>query len=55
MNVGFIGTGAMGLPMLTNLIKGGHSVTAFDVVPAALENALERGATRGNSAAHVAM
>jgi 3-hydroxyisobutyrate dehydrogenase len=55
MNVGFIGTGTMGLPMLTNLIKGGHSVTAFDVVPAALDNAVERGATRANSAAHVAM
>ena len=54
MNVGFIGTGTMGLPMLTNLIKGGHSVTAFDVVPAALDAAVARGATSGNSAASVA-
>ena len=55
MNVGFIGTGTMGLPMLTNLIKGGHSVTAFDVVPAALDAAVEHGATRANSATSVAM
>lgn len=55
MNVGFIGTGTMGLPMLTNLIKGGHKVTAFDVNPAALETAVARGAARGNSAASVAM
>ena len=44
----------MGLPMLTNLIKGGHSVTAFDVVPAAVAAAVARGATRGKSAASVA-
>jgi 3-hydroxyisobutyrate dehydrogenase len=55
MNVGIIGTGTMGLPMLTNLIKGGHSVTAFDVVPAALDAAVARGATGANSAMSVAM
>ena len=54
MNVGFIGTGTMGLPMLTNLIKGGHSVMAFDVNPSALDDAVARGATRGNSATSVA-
>lgn len=54
MNVGFVGTGTMGLPMLTNLIKGGHSVVAFDVVPAALDAAVARGATPANSAAGAA-
>lgn len=55
MNVGFIGTGTMGLPMLSNLVKGGHEVTAFDVNPAALDAAVARGATRENSAMSVAM
>ncbi len=55
MNVGFIGTGTMGLPMLTNLMKGGHGVLAYDVVPAALAAAVARGAMRASSAADAAM
>jgi hypothetical protein len=31
MKIGFIGTGAMGRPMLANLVKKGHAVSAFDV------------------------
>lgn len=54
MKVGFVGTGTMGLPMLTNLIRAGHSVTAFDAAPAALEAAVARGAARATSAAQVA-
>ncbi len=50
MNIGFIGTGTMGLPMLTNLMKKGHSVVAYDVVPAALTAAVGRGAKRAISA-----
>lgn len=54
MHIGFIGTGTMGLPMLTNLIKKGHSVVAYDAVAAALNAALARGATKANSAAEAA-
>jgi 3-hydroxyisobutyrate dehydrogenase len=34
-NINFVGLGNMGLPMVLNLIKAGHDVTGFDVVPAA--------------------
>jgi 3-hydroxyisobutyrate dehydrogenase len=54
MKVGFIGTGAMGRPMLANLVKHGFVVSAFDVVPAALEAAVSAGATPVNSAADAA-
>lgn len=30
MNVGFVGTGAMGEPMVRNLVKAGHAVTVFN-------------------------
>src|SRR2546428_4355587 len=54
MNVGFIGTGTMGGPMLGNLVKNGFGVVAYDVVPAALASAEKRGATRAESAADAA-
>jgi len=33
--IGFVGLGAMGLPMARNLVKGGHLVTGFDLDPQA--------------------
>ncbi len=42
--IGFIGAGNMGGPMLANLVKAGHSVTAFDLSQAALDAAKEAGA-----------
>src|SRR5437773_12432984 len=54
MNVGFVGTGTMGAPMLGNLVKKGFGVVAYDVAPAALANAEKRGATRAESAADAA-
>ena len=55
MRVGFIGTGTMGQPMLTNIIKKtGHTVLAWDVVPEALEAARRLGAAAAGSAAEVA-
>src|SRR2546422_688894 len=51
MKIGFIGTGAMGQPMLANLVKKGHSVVAYDVAEAALVGAVRVGATRTGSAA----
>src|SRR2546430_16662130 len=54
MKIGFIGTGTMGQPMLSNLVKKGHSVVAYDVVEPALEGAVKRGAVRAGSAAEAA-
>src|SRR4029077_19821115 len=31
MHVGFVGTGNMGGPMATNVLKAGHQLTVFDV------------------------
>ena len=53
MNVGFIGTGTMGQPMLANLLNKGFTVLAYDVVPAALGAAVKLGATGAGSAARV--
>lgn len=50
-DVAFIGLGNMGLPMAVNLVRAGHSVTAFDTVPAALEAATGAGMTTAASAA----
>lgn len=54
MNIGFIGTGTMGQPMLANLVKKGFAVVAYDVVPAALAAAVKSGATAAGSSADVA-
>ena len=54
MNVGFIGTGNMGRPMLANLVKKGFAVVAYDLVPGALAAAVESGATAAASSAEVA-
>ncbi len=51
MKIAFIGTGTMGGPMLANLIKKGFAVTAYDIVPAALERAVKAGATAAASTA----
>lgn len=49
-NIGFIGVGNMGLGMATNLIKAGHSVTAYDLMQDALDNAVAAGCARAGSA-----
>ena len=36
-DIGFIGLGNMGGPMLVNLVKAGHKVKAFDLSANALE------------------
>lgn len=54
MRIGFVGTGTMGQPMVANLIKKGHQVLAYDVVPAALEAAARHGAQKADSAAEAA-
>ncbi len=41
--VGFIGLGNMGGPMAANLVKAGHEVKGFDLVPENLENFVASG------------
>ncbi|MEQ1890222.1 MAG: 3-hydroxyisobutyrate dehydrogenase [Alphaproteobacteria bacterium] len=52
-NIGFIGLGNMGRPMMRNLLKAGHQVRAFDVMAPAREAAAQDGATVVNEAAAV--
>lgn len=54
MRIGFIGLGAMGRPMAKNLLKAGHSLTVYDVVPAAVEALAAEGAQTADSLAKVA-
>jgi len=54
MEVGFIGLGIMGKPMTRNLIKAGHQVAVFDIVPELVAELSASGAVRGKSAADVA-
>lgn len=49
MKIGFFGVGHMGGPMAANLVSAGHSVVAFDLVPALLEQAVQHGASAGAS------
>ncbi|MBV1877276.1 MAG: 3-hydroxyisobutyrate dehydrogenase [Pseudomonadales bacterium] len=44
-NIGFIGLGNMGGPMASNLLKAGHKVKVFDLMPAAVEKLAASGAT----------
>src|SRR5271169_3830616 len=49
--IGFIGLGNMGAPMAANLVKAGHQVTAYDIVPAPVEALVAKGGRRATSAA----
>ncbi|HYG06117.1 MAG TPA: 3-hydroxyisobutyrate dehydrogenase [Stenotrophomonas sp.] len=49
--IAFIGLGNMGGPMAANLVKAGHALRVFDLVPAALEAAVAAGASAATSAA----
>ncbi len=48
--IGFIGLGNMGAPMAANLVKAGHTVSGFDLNPAALEALIQAGGTAAPSA-----
>lgn len=50
-SIAFIGLGNMGLPMAANLVKAGHDVQGFDVVPAALKRARQNGVVLAPDAA----
>ena len=49
--IAFIGLGNMGGPMSANLIKAGHEVTGFDLVPSALEAFAKAGGKPAKNAA----
>ncbi|HJU19874.1 MAG TPA: 3-hydroxyisobutyrate dehydrogenase [Stellaceae bacterium] len=49
--IGFLGLGNMGLPMAVNLVKAGHEVGAWDIMPAARERFVGRGGRLAASAA----
>ncbi|HUK07729.1 MAG TPA: 3-hydroxyisobutyrate dehydrogenase [Stellaceae bacterium] len=49
--IAFIGLGNMGGPMAANLLKAGHEVVGFDVVPAALDRFARAGGRGAPSAA----
>ena len=53
-NIGFIGLGIMARPMSINLMKAGHTLAVYDVVPALLDAAVAAGAARGESCRDVA-
>lgn len=48
--IAFIGLGNMGGPMAANLVKAGHTMSVFDLAPAALEAAKAAGAHAAASA-----
>jgi len=52
--VGFIGLGIMGYHMAANLVNAGYEVLAYDVVPACVERAAERGCVPCESIREVA-
>jgi 3-hydroxyisobutyrate dehydrogenase len=52
--IGFIGLGNMGGPMARNLLKAGHRLRAYDVVPAAVDRAVAAGAVAAESVASAA-
>lgn len=54
MNLGFVGLGNMGLPMVLNLLRAGHHVTVHDLSADAVKGAVEAGARSEKSAARVA-
>ena len=52
--IGFIGLGIMGRPMVRNLMKAGNTVTVYDVVGTAVEEMVTEGAKVASSSKEVA-
>lgn len=52
--IGFVGLGIMGKPMSRNLLKAGHSLVAYDIVSAAVDEVVAAGAEKGASPKDVA-
>ncbi|MCC7346627.1 MAG: 2-hydroxy-3-oxopropionate reductase [Variibacter sp.] len=54
MNIGFVGLGIMGKPMARNLIKAGHTLVVYDIVPAAVDELVLSGAAPAASSREAA-
>lgn len=54
MKIGFIGLGNMGSPMARNLLKQGHALRIYDLVPEHVKRLCEAGCTAATSAADAA-
>jgi len=52
--IGFVGLGIMGKPMSKNLLKAGHSLVVYDIVPGPVEELIAAGAARASSAKEAA-
>jgi len=52
--IGFIGLGIMGRPMARNLLKAGHSLVVYDIVPEKIQDLVQAGAAGANSSKEVA-
>ncbi len=53
-DIGFVGLGIMGRPMVRNLMKAGYSLTVYDIVGTAVEEMVTEGASGASSAREVA-
>jgi 3-hydroxyisobutyrate dehydrogenase len=51
MKIGFIGLGHMGNPMCRNLLKHGHALKVYDMMPELVRKMVEAGATAAESVA----
>ena len=52
--IGFVGLGNMGAHMVRNLLKAGHEVSVYDLVPAAIASVTPNGAKAAANAADAA-
>lgn len=52
--IGLIGLGIMGKPMARNLLKAGHKLIVYDIVPQSVDEIMSEGAEGGRSAKDVA-
>jgi 3-hydroxyisobutyrate dehydrogenase-like beta-hydroxyacid dehydrogenase len=53
LNLGYVGVGLMGLPMVQRLAPMGYAIRAYDIVPAQVQAALAAGAKAAGSPAEV--
>ncbi len=53
-DIGFVGLGIMGRPMVRNLMKAGYSLTVYDIVGTSVEEMATEGAAAASSAREVA-
>ena len=53
-DIGFVGLGIMGKPMVRNLIKAGYSLTVYDIIGTSIEEMADHGAKPASSAQEVA-